>query len=165
MSFFPPLFYPDRGRSSGSRWMSVSRGMMLLSSTNVGRPKEKGHKEVRKRRERSSSDVLVAKNGRDANPDIVPTTFDGIHFQVPVTTWPEFVPILEASSEDSLFDNNYNAAVAFYAKFSCPFDRRAIERFSYVHSPDALQDVIGRDLLQAMFSFSYFSELSDQIVK
>ncbi|KAF7807815.1 putative Transposase [Senna tora] len=70
---------------------------------------------------------------------------------------------LSAETEDSLFCTRYNAAAAVRAKFSCPPDREALEKFVVNHGHRALRDCVTRDLLRSLYCQSYLSEIFDRL--
>ncbi|KAF7831768.1 uncharacterized protein G2W53_014101 [Senna tora] len=65
------------------------------------------------------------------------------------------------ATEDSLFNNRYDAAAAVRGKFSCSPDREAMENFIYSYGLRAFRDVITRDLLRALYCQSFYCEFSN----
>ncbi|KAF7835803.1 ATP-dependent DNA helicase PIF1-like [Senna tora] len=78
-----------------------------------------------------------------------------------VPPYPNVGPIPRAATEDSLFNNQYDAAAVVRGKFSCPPDREAMENFVYTHGLRALRDVITRDLLRTLYCQSFYCEFSN----
>ncbi|KAF7811670.1 hypothetical protein G2W53_032646 [Senna tora] len=85
----------------------------------------------------------------------------GARSHVSIPPYPEVGPIHRAATEDSLFNNRYDATAAVREKFSCSPDREAMENFVYSYGLRSFRDVITRDPLRALYYQSFYCEFSN----